>query len=150
MTVEIIKTAEGLELVSKADYDKAAARLEMINALMDVAKEANEHAKAGFLAMQADYDKLAAECAALNGALERISGVYKLSPHIHKLCEVETPATDAAISEFWAQGVEKFAESVAELHSKTKAGSRLEMQLAFTGGAAVSFAAQLRAGKDGE
>lgn len=61
----------------------------------------------------------------------------------------ETPATDAAIAEIKAQGVDDFAESVAEMHSKTEDGSRLEVHLAFTGDAAVSFAANLRAGRKG-
>lgn len=57
--------------------------------------------------------------------------------------------TDAFTAELRAQGVDEFAESVAEMHSKTETGSRLEAQLAFTGDAAVSFAANLRAGRKG-
>lgn len=60
-----------------------------------------------------------------------------------------TPKTDAFTAELRAQGLDAFAESVAEMHSKTETGSRLEVQLAFTGDAAVSFAANLRAGRKG-
>ena len=177
MTVEIIKTAEGLELVSKADYDKLAARLEMIKALMAVAKEANEHAKLGVSALAEERAKLAAECAYLKKVIHPIANEHTdcectdrpvwyvvnprqmMRPSASEVCHMfhgpfwsreraeefmsstryryrdnasvfckslyhypemrglydaskamKTPAADAAIAEFKAQGVDEFAK----------------------------------------
>lgn len=92
-----------------------------------------------------DYQKLVAENAALNGAIERVSGVYKLSPHIQKLCEIKTPNTDAAIAEIGAKAVEQAAEFAPWLY-----GSQLGVQVeAVPREELFKFAANLRAGRKG-
>gem|GEM_PF-6788368 len=71
-----------------------------------------EHA--GTYVTYSDYQKLAAENAALKLIINEV-GDLSLSPHIQKLCEVETPDTDAFTAELRAQGVD---EQVSQLEAE--------------------------------
>lgn len=52
-----------------------------------------------------DAAALAAENAALKGAVNKIAFAYSLSPHIHEMTTIETPATAAFLAEVRASGV---------------------------------------------
>ena len=67
----------------------------------------------GVLIDYSDYAALEARCAALAAensglkcALNKIAFTYPLSPHIHEMTTIKTPATDAFMAEVRAQGVE--------------------------------------------
>lgn len=95
------------------------------------------------------YQKLVAENAALKLIINEV-GDLSLSPHIQKLCEVEAPATDAAIAEI----NKPIFEAMAEL-----AGSMLNDAINVKGKEAKAFticadrtaklSANLRAGRKG-
>ncbi|WP_314721541.1 hypothetical protein [Rahnella variigena] len=87
---------------------------------------------------------LVAENAALNGAIERVSGVYKLSPHIQKLCEIKTPNTDAFTAELRAQGVDEYANATIAIGEDER-----NLDIIYAGNQAKLFAANLRAGRKG-
>lgn len=157
MTIQIFKGVQNQELVSKADYDKLVVRLEMINALMDVAKEANENAKRGASALMEERDKLAVEGAMHREITVRTIGMLSCSgyePKENSLNPAESllfdaleasyePNTDAAIADLKAQGVEEF-KVWNDAH--IEAGDEHEEPLREVSKACSMFAAKLRAG----
>ncbi|EFD4927957.1 hypothetical protein F2M41_22430 [Escherichia coli] len=52
-----------------------------------------------FAELEAKCAALAAENAALKGALNKIAFTYSLSPHIHEMTTITSPATDAFLAE---------------------------------------------------
>lgn len=52
-----------------------------------------------YAALEARYLELAAENAGMKGALNKIAFTYPLSPHIHEMTTIQTPATDAFLAE---------------------------------------------------
>ncbi len=95
------------------------------------------------------------ENAGLKGALNKIAFTYPLSPHIHEMTTIETPATDAYLTEVRAQGVEMFAAHCQKRHgemmkSEPNEAVRNEAITATrrAGEFALYFAAQLRQGAE--
>jgi len=91
--------------------------------------------------LKAERDALAAE----NGAMRELIGATGFKS--------ETPATDAYLNSVRAEGVEMFAElhdAIAEKYRVESPGCYGEQLHQHASSEAVKFAAQLRAGKDGE
>lgn len=72
--------------------------------------------------MKPSYEELEAKCAALAAensglkcALNKIAFTYPLSPHIHEMTTIKTPATDAFLAEVRAQGVEMLTSKLQSL-----------------------------------
>lgn len=116
--VEIIKTAEGLELVSKADYDKLAAEY------------AAWHADPSFVAMMEALDVFFADEEVPERAM---LAAYKI------LKPKRTAAVDAAIAEFKAQGVDELISLLDRMPLN-------DMSQFDVTSSVVEFAANLRAG----
>ncbi len=92
-----------------------------------------------------DYQKLVAENVGLN--IDRLAWAELYAdtvgdhPLYERARELPTPATEAAIAEIKAQGVDDFAEYIVS-SNRTVQNLYSEMQ-------AISFAANLRAGRKG-
>lgn len=70
-----------------------------------------------YAVLQQKLDAVLAENVALKGSLNKISFTYGLSPHIQQMTMIETPATDAILSEVRAEGVEIFAAALKEKYA---------------------------------
>lgn len=105
------------------------------------------------LVLKADYDKLAAECAALNE--DRLAWAKRYADEMGdaQIYEYsllfETPATDAAIAEFKAQGVDEFAADIGQSYNQLRQGSGQQKALKSFIFRAIGFSAKLRAGVKG-
>lgn len=97
--------------------------------------------------LEAQVRGLSAENAVLKGFITDDCWVYDKVDERYRgavYCTPKTPATDAALAEMRAQGVEMLAESIAEMHEKTVPDSQLEKSLCFAAEACVAFADKLR------
>ncbi|WP_370975520.1 hypothetical protein [Enterobacter roggenkampii] len=80
--------------------------------------------------MKPSYEELEARCAALaaenaglKGALNKIALTYPLSPHIHGMTTIKTPATDAFLAEVRVHDLNAFIRHhSAELDAHIKNG----------------------------
>ncbi|HAE3252857.1 TPA_asm: hypothetical protein GND67_004811 [Salmonella enterica subsp. salamae serovar 48:d:z6] len=91
-----------------------SAKLSMINDLMEVAEQANKLAQEAAENLVQERNALAEENTGLKSALNDIlqpdAAVLERNHRVRALDAMETPATDAFLSEVRAQGVEMFAE----------------------------------------
>lgn len=105
-------------------------------------------AELGFRDMRIDQllkerDALAVENAELNGALNKISFTYQLSPHIHEMTTIKTPATYAAIANIRASEAKEIYESILDNPAVTDMGSLVDWIESYANNS-VYQAAQLR------
>lgn len=121
MSIEIIKTNEGLELVSKADYDKLAA----------AHSELRE-------SMAAIHNTIK-----LDGASTSLSSILSAS---NRAYEASSP-TDATIAEFKAQGVDLSANELKALAERSRADAPVAAEHIHSAALYLMIiAAELRAG----
>lgn len=115
--------------------------------------------------LKAERDALAAENAILLDVIEAVRGVANNSDGISgwhrngevagwdeilpEIEDIQTPATDAFLNSVRAEGVEAFAHQQRVIADATPAAA-FQRDRRFAAGLAEDFAAQLRAGKDGE
>lgn len=87
---------------------------------------------------------LAAENTSLKGALNKIAFTYSLSPHIHEMTTIETPATAAFLAEVRASAVDeaclKISNAIVNCYQDEQVG--IDAAATICG----DFAAQLRKG----
>ncbi|MGZ0288423.1 hypothetical protein ACTM6E_27280 [Citrobacter freundii] len=88
---------------------------------------------------------LAAENAGLKAALNKIALTYPLSPHIHGMTTIKTPATDAFLAEVRAQESKRVYESILDNPAVTDMESLVDWLEQYASDS-VAFAAQLRKG----
>lgn len=124
-------TDESGKYVRYEEYAALKSKMDMINDLMSAAEQANALAKEGVEALRKERDALAAENAGLKGFGEKLSemrndlngtgtgiqGCHEahvqqvaIEAAIEAFDEIETTATDAAIANILAQGVDMFAD----------------------------------------
>lgn len=132
-----VKLGNGQEFVSKADYDKLAAESAQMKSIIDAVTDLNaeptyhEGGMGCGLEDRGIHDRYEAMRHGWDQAMERVYG--EVIPCAE---ELDFKATDAAIAEFKARGVEELART---FNSKTIEGSSMVM-------VAKAFAANLRAG----
>lgn len=125
-----------------------AAKLSMINGLMDAAEQANKLAQEATKKLVQERDALATENAGLKKFIAESCFVQAGEvPSWHQAIDhvPETPATEAFLAEVRAQGVEMFAEKCTE-KSKHAISSDTRDSWWLCGEHAGDFAAQLRKG----
>jgi len=139
MTIQIFKGVQNQELVLKADYEKAAS----FEISLDAALHRERALERQLLSKEADYEKLAAECAALKKHIEIAVELWDAGAELddHLIAQVETPAADAAIAEFKAQGVDEFAAVKIAIGEEEE-----EPSIIYAGKQAKLFAGKLRSG----
>ncbi|HED6941629.1 TPA: hypothetical protein R5237_000603 [Enterobacter kobei] len=128
---DVVESAEG-DMVDYEDYAALEHNLAESQCEFRAADATIEN-------LQMQLEKMAAENAGLKGALNKIALTYPLSPHIHGMTTIKTPATDAFLAEVRAQGVEMLVK-----HCEQKALEKSYDFFMDAGAVAAQFAAQLR------
>ncbi|HAU3141578.1 TPA: hypothetical protein JDD69_002574 [Salmonella enterica] len=132
-----------------------SAKLSMINDLMEVAEQANKLAQEAAENLVQERNALAEENTGLKSALNDIlqpdAAVLERNHRVRALDAMETPATDAFLSEVRAQGVEMFADKYrAQLTALPTTSENIfdaaHVSLRYQIFDADEFAAQLRKG----
>ncbi|EAS2249545.1 hypothetical protein ZH77_003518 [Salmonella enterica subsp. salamae] len=132
-----------------------SAKLSMINDLIEDAEHANKQAQEATENLVQERNALAAENVALKSALNDIlqpdAAVLERNHRVRALDAMETPATDAFLSEVRAQGVEMFADKYrAQLTALPTTSENIfdaaHVSLRYQIFDADEFAAQLRKG----
>lgn len=115
--------------------------------VQSLAREVKELRK-GLAQRDAQIAALTAESVAmkraLNDILEPDAAVLERNHRVRALDAIETPATDAAVNEFMAQGVERFAERMRSFIGKP---NKNDAAASYSSREAIMFAKQLREGK---
>ncbi|EDK9459981.1 hypothetical protein ACFEOG_003707 [Salmonella enterica] len=147
---------DGLTMNQLAERNAAlTARLSMINDLMEVAEQANKLAQEAAENLVQERNALAEENTGLKSALNDIlqpdAAVLERNHRVRALDAMETPATDAFLSEVRAQGVEMFADKYrAQLTALPTTSENIfdaaHVSLRYQIFDADEFAAQLRKG----
>ena len=105
--------------------------------------EINAELHTEIAALKKQRDALAVENAGLKGALNKISFTYQLSPHIHEMTTIKTPATDAAIANIRASEAKEIYESILDNPAVTDLGSLVDWIESYANNS-ISHAEQLR------
>lgn len=127
-----------------------AAKLSMINDLMEAAEQANKLAQEATEKQAQERNALAEENAGLKSALNDIlqpdAAVLERNHRVRALDAMEKPATDVFLAEVRASAIEAFADNQAKIADEELVGGNLDLSLRFRGmaRAAKEFAAQIR------
>lgn len=146
-------TDESGKYVRYEEYAALKSKMDMINDLMSAAEQANALAKEGVEALRKERDALAAE----NAGLRRfISGSCYVFDGDHDddmpdefidashYMPIVTPATDAAIANIQAQGVDKLATFAGKEYQRFVGDKTLQRKWKGIALLCTDFASQLR------